>query len=158
MESAKEKAIREAYEALGFEWVDIHHLVELNGHTYRLDLPEGTYDYISDWEWRPKSLQGIENNNGWNLTSEKLPTDLKSYVCLENGKNLTIAFYTKGHEVGFEDWDDYEEYDEVEERDGTLYLKPGWYQECEQQNSAYDTIYFKRNITHWMSFPNLPIY
>lgn len=145
MESAKEKAIREAY---GERYEGLKQHLDENGWFPDEILGEEIWvlsecerrvehkTFITDVFWRISGLEGIENNNGWNLTSEKLPTDLKSYACLENGKNLTIAFYTKGHEVGFEDWDDYEEYDEVEERDGTLYLKPGWYEECEQQNSA----------------------
>lgn len=94
MESAKEKAIREAY---GEHWDKLQDFVDDNGYIYEDDakdiiwekvvngrihsriyhievdiIDRGCYD-----DMRPKSLQGIETNNGWTrIESEAdLPTD-----------------------------------------------------------------------------------
>lgn len=45
--------------------------------------------------------------------------------------------------------------DEIEEQRGSLFLKIGWYEECEQKND--EPCYFKRNPTHWQPLPPEPV-
>lgn len=85
MESAKEKAIREAY---GEHWEKVKTIIDENGWVKdrKFDglLPiEMEFDFHDNDFYdkrRPKSLKGIETNNGWSLTSEKLPDEDKVYV------------------------------------------------------------------------------
>ena len=84
----KQEAIKEAY---GEYWEQVKVFVDENGWVFFSDdenilrLNFQQKDNIStektdveSWKWRPKSLQGIENNNGWiKIESEKdLPEGL----------------------------------------------------------------------------------
>lgn len=82
----KQEVIQQAY---GEYWKDYGHLVDENGAIFQSDLfyPDTEMsakigieiDIIvvpekkkwSNIKWRPKSLKGIENNNGWILIWEK---------------------------------------------------------------------------------------
>jgi len=92
----------------------------------------------------------------WISVEDYLP-DSRKLVLSITGKNKFVGFYTKGHDVSYEDNDCENEYDPVEEQNGTLYLKPGWYEEVEQHNSDYDSIYIKRDVTYWMYLPDKPL-
>ena len=74
-----------------------------------------------------------------------------------NGKRVIfVGNYTKGHEIEFWD-DDYDgEYDSIEDKNGTLYLKPGWYELEETPGGSYDEVWLKREVTHWQPLPKLP--
>lgn len=133
MESAKEKAIREAYEALGFD----NAKPDEKGYIRWTCYPTTNFD-LSIWDkkkpvgskswrdvlFRPKSLQGIETNNGWTrIESEAdLPTETKSYhVMYEDGTIIQHHFSIK---------------------------------------SDFDRILFLEEFTHWQEIliPNPPIY
>lgn len=89
----------------------------------------------------------------WISVEERLPENKKS-VLIICGKIQCVGFYTKGFEVIVEDEDGEGDYDSDESKDG-LYLKPGWYEEQEQEQArdVYDYISFSRNPTHWMPLP-----
>lgn len=88
------------------------------------------------------------------------PEDHNDVLCVTKtmgGKFVQfVGNYTKGHEIEF--WeDDYDgDYDEVEDKNGTLYLKPGWYELEETPGGDYDEVWLKRNPTHWMPLPEPP--
>jgi hypothetical protein len=79
----KQEAIKEAY---GEYWEQVKVFVDENGWVFFSDdenilrLNFQQKDNIStektdveSWKWRPKSLQGIENNNGWiKIENEKI--------------------------------------------------------------------------------------
>lgn len=45
------------------------------------------------WLWRPKTLDGLEDNNGWIKTEDSLPSKIGTYrVCVEG--RLSIANWT----------------------------------------------------------------
>lgn len=96
----------------------------------------------------------------WIDVKEQLPESKKDVLCLMyhvNRRDIQfVGCYTKGHEIEYWD-DDYQgDYDEVEDKNGTLYLKPGWY-ECEETpGGEYDEVWVSRNVTHWMPLPKSP--
>lgn len=70
LETAKEKCIREAYEKHGYDWNEIKQVVSPDGWcncrvAHVLALSGEQEDSECGHYVRPKSLQGIENNNGW---------------------------------------------------------------------------------------------
>lgn len=88
METAKQKAIREAY---GEHWDNIKVYIDSEGfvETYDLIIPNKVFDDLclevkvnNAYKFRPKSLQGIENNNGWiTIESEAdLPKETATYT------------------------------------------------------------------------------
>ena len=69
-----------------------------------------------------------------------------------------IGFYAEKHKVPYEDYDgDDKEYDPVEEANGTLYLKEGWYELVETPGGAYDEEFQERKVTHWQPLPPPPV-
>lgn len=92
----------------------------------------------------------------WIDINDRLPDTTKIVLGQPEKGALCITFYTKGHEVEYEDYDYNGEYDPVEEQKGSLLLKEGWYEELEQVNGEYDVCYMKRKITHWMPLPEKP--
>lgn len=97
----------------------------------------------------------------WISVKDRLPDNINNVLCLTNtlGKRPIqfIGSYTKGHEIAYYDEDYDGEYDPIEDKDGQLYLKPGWY-ECEEQiRSDFDEYWIIRdNVTHWMPLPEPP--
>lgn len=83
--------------------------MEPEGHGFDLNsidllIPSGAGFYRSVFyplhmffKWRPKSLSGIENNNGWTRCDERMPdkSDAKYYI-FENGK---LAGTTNGFSI-----------------------------------------------------------
>ena len=98
------------------------------------------------------SSRSIENQ--WISVEERLPENPKEV--LGYCKGTIVCFYTKGHEVEYEDEDFEGEYDEYEDAKGALFLKAGWYQHCEQKSGDYDYLFIKREITHWREKPQPP--
>lgn len=104
METPKEKAIREAY---GEHWEQCKYKIDSDGWLECHEL-KPSLRMISDlllegkvnnpYKFRPKSLQGIETNNGWTrIESEAdLPTETKSYhVMYKDGSIIQHHFSTK---------------------------------------------------------------
>jgi hypothetical protein len=89
---------------------------------------------------------------------DRLPETSKPVLCLWGKNAQCIAFYTKGHEIEFDDDDfgDSRELDPEEERRGCLLLKAGWYEECEQVRSMYDHHFISRDVTQWQPLPEPP--
>ena len=91
---AKQEAIKNAY---GNNWDKVKDYVDKNGWIFWSDKnPIGIYNnrYLEYKEenpnyWRPKSLQGIENNNGWiKIESEAdLPKNDDDYWVMTNIKD-----------------------------------------------------------------------
>jgi hypothetical protein len=104
----KEEKIQEAYKP---HYEDIKNYIDDDGwclyafgeHIEIGVSPFGEYDIKCYKYWRPKSLQGIENNNGWiKIESEKdLPiTDVDCHIVYNNNlmsfavwDNLLKGFY-----------------------------------------------------------------
>lgn len=103
--------------------------------------------------------------DGWISVEERLPECFlhignkkrTNWVIGIRNRDQFICVYTKGHQLEFGD-DDYDgEYDEVEDRNGTLYLKPGWYSLENTPNGLYDEVWMERNPTHWRPLPEPPV-
>ncbi len=81
MEASKQKAIELAY---GEHWEVVKEFVDNNGKFKHDDFDcmadekKNNWEYVGNQMWRPKSLQGIETNNGWiKIESEAdLPKDV----------------------------------------------------------------------------------
>jgi hypothetical protein len=107
-------------------------------------------------------LAGIEHATKWIDCKERLPDTKDDVLCLMYSQYASkkpiqfVGCYTKGHEIEYCD-DDYQgEYDEIEDKHGTLYLKPGWY-ECEETpGSSYDEQWIKREVVAWQELPSPP--
>jgi len=87
----KKEKIQEAYLKLNVDWNWISIFIDFsNGFTFkedvRLTLPEEELEIVNSQfgiMWRPKSLQGIENNNGW------IKIESEGDLPKENGKYWT---------------------------------------------------------------------
>lgn len=108
--TAKQEAIRKAY---GEYWEQVKDYVDQYGrltyqqcwdiwngdsaesHFYKVILENKVLDLRNDYEgyYQPKSLQGIENNNGWiRIESEEdLPTENSGLYFVYDGKDVGIA-------------------------------------------------------------------
>jgi hypothetical protein len=94
-----------------------------------------------------------EKEQQWISVEERLPESNKPVWCFEEPNHQFTGVYTKGHEIPYED-DNYEGcYDPEEDRQGTLLLKAGWYEEVEQVRSEYDFHWIARKVTHWQPLP-----
>lgn len=100
METPKQKAIREAY---GEHWETVKQHVDENGYLHHPKGGEVTFDpfigFMDEHQiydaYRPKSIAGIEDNNGW-ITIEyelDLPKETKSYhVVYKDGSIIQHHF------------------------------------------------------------------
>lgn len=100
----KEEIIAKAY---GIDYNKLKEYINNNGWCRSFPSTQNQIDYINtglqNVAWRPKSLQGIENNNGWiKIESEKdLPiTDVDCHIVYNNNlmsfavwDNLLKGFY-----------------------------------------------------------------
>jgi hypothetical protein len=101
----KEEVIKEAY---GEYWEQVKSFIDINGWVVyghfknealglkdsEIEITDYNYDIYNEL-WRPKSLQGIENNNGWiKIESEKdLPKeDCKCWVVTESYSTCLSLF------------------------------------------------------------------
>lgn len=80
-----------------------------------------------------------------------------NWVLGTDGKIQFVCVYTKGHELEYGDEDPSdEEVDEIEEKNGCLYLKTGWYELEETPRGEYDETWVARIVTHWRRLPSSP--
>ena len=95
----KEEKIKEAY---GEYWeivknyLDEYGWCRIFGKDQFAELEGYDKDNSNEINWRPKSLQGIENNNGWIKIEEKLNTkwnDSFDIVFTDKGNIYTYATY-----------------------------------------------------------------
>lgn len=100
----KKEKIQEAY---GEWWETLKNYVSKNGYveTEKHSRFVRNHFYLSNnietyWDdeiefWRPKSLSGIENNNGWIKIESKydLPKEEDDYHIFTESGNLSIAFF-----------------------------------------------------------------
>ncbi len=102
-ELARQKAIEEAW---GAEYKHCKRFLDKDGwltiNSARIsDYPYQGFDHfttIGDARVRPKSLHGLEDNNGWNkiLTSEDLPKEDGNYFVLAKGNYVysqVVTYY-----------------------------------------------------------------
>ena len=92
---AKQETIKNAY---GEYWEAVKDFVDENGWIDFLEDIQRIMYFFHDSDnieifkstWRPKSLQGIENNNGWiKIQSEKdLPNNETVWICANNNRVL----------------------------------------------------------------------
>lgn len=114
METTKQKAIRKAYEDLKVEWDWISLFIDFsNGFTFktdiRLKLNQEDLEIINNQigtMWRPKSIQGIETNNGWiSIESESdLPKENGFYWIIDKSKNMEICRYYGKEDLSYRVW------------------------------------------------------
>ena len=97
---AKKEAIKKAY---GEYWEKLEYFINKDGWAYNyfeeigIEIFGSEADFKNSIFWRPKSLQGIENNNGWiKIESEAdLPNDEDAiYWALKNSKAVCIELKT----------------------------------------------------------------
>lgn len=99
-EEAKQEAIKKAY---GEHWDKVKHCIDGDGY-FHIDEVEDTgldYDTLDrkgSSRFRPNSLSGIENNQGWiriEPDGSNLPTKKGSYKCVksEDGLIIEMNFY-----------------------------------------------------------------
>ncbi len=91
---------------------------------------------------------------GWIPVSERLPESqmhvLGFYLNDYGAKRVIRAFYAKQHQV--EDTSD-GELEDCDEKDGTYYIREGWYEENEASEYYYRA---EGTVTHWMPMPAAP--
>ena len=99
---AKQEAIKKAY---GEYWEAVKDFVDENGWIDFLEDIQRIMYFFHDSDnievfkstWRPKSLQGIENNNGWiKIESEEDLPKNDMYVYIIFNKKVNIAFLCNG--------------------------------------------------------------
>jgi hypothetical protein len=104
----KEELIKESY---GEYWELVKSFVDENGWLYECniivklrdnlitfcDFTLLKYSEVGNFPmfyYRPKSLQGIEDNNGWIYSNEKLPSKFGFYhIEVENNQQNLIAYF-----------------------------------------------------------------
>jgi hypothetical protein len=115
-------------------------------------------EYFRQWQQDKETISKLqaqlkEKEQQWISVEERLPESNKPVWCFEEPNHQFTGVYTKGHEIPYED-DNYEGcYDPEEDRQGTLLLKAGWYEEVEQVRSEYDFHWIARKVTHWQPLP-----
>ena len=98
MSTIKRKLLRAAYEAEGFDWQSIYLFVDDKGFLELDILPsynEENFHSFVPGSIRPKSLDGFENNNGWQRinTSKSLPkSSCFCRIILVTGKETFAEF------------------------------------------------------------------
>lgn len=113
MENKKEEAIRKAYgeywermspelQAIALRsdgWIQMRDCTKELGVEFSLSQNLSTETHFNSHKQRPKSLQGIENNNGWiSIESEEdLPKDSHSllWVYTDHGNIYNYFFYSR---------------------------------------------------------------
>lgn len=114
---------------------------------------------------KPAELYKSQSSPVWVSVENDLPEAYEvdgkkkkvNWVLGTNGKDQFICVHTIGYELEYEDFDPREgDYDEIEERNGTRYLKPGFYELTETPGGEYDETWQKRQPTHWMPLPLSP--
>ena len=100
----------------------------------------------------------LQSEDGWIQVSEHLPelNPKKEYESVHCGYfsdtgnfHQCIGFYAYPHKVEFGD-DEYDgDFDEIEEQEGRIFLKEGWYENVEQICGQYNSYYISRIVTHW---------
>lgn len=104
----KQQVIRKVY---GFLFEHKKHLIDDNGWFDNSNENDcvtngeteflGKCDFKNNHTFRPKSLQGIENNNGWINVSDELPSKYGFYhVEIENWDQGLFAYFN----IEFKTW------------------------------------------------------
>ena len=92
----------------------------------------------------------------WISVDKELPESGVPVLCIDSSKKRQwVGFYTKGKDVEVAPDEDFD----IDVEDDNLdhgWLKPGWYEEEETPQSAYDFTYLHRTVTHWMPLPSPP--
>lgn len=108
----KQEAIKQAY---GEHWNEVKDYVDENGYAnldYSFTYEDIGLELQENGNWRPKSIQGIETNNGWiKIESEKdLPTerDMNDTLVIDkNGIMETVSsntlkwVYSRNHWINY---------------------------------------------------------
>lgn len=124
---AKQEAIKKAY---GEYWENVKDYVDNDGWINN-SIPKFTFgqlknldlEYKNDVFFRPKSLQGIENNTGWiKIESEDdLPKVQDSfYVCFKNGE-IIQRYFIPNNKHSKEDWRNITHWQPIEKPQPPIY-------------------------------------
>ena len=117
---AKQEAIKKAY---GEYWENVKDYVDENGWIYfvrsngfRLDgkIPQEVDSY--NGKFRPKSLQGIENNNGWIKIESKddLPKEEGNYFIVRSNNEVGTSYFIPNNDFSAIDWRNITHYQPIE--------------------------------------------
>jgi hypothetical protein len=125
-ETAKQKAIREAY---GNHWEVVKDFILNDGWCSRRKRIEFTqiakdieidYEVVTPYHWRPASLQGLESNNGWVL-SEEMPDNFSGMVWAKSGDIIEIMDVVNGHFYAPEIGREYTHYQRITKPEPPIY-------------------------------------
>lgn len=121
----------------------------------------GEFSHFEVHDKDPSTLIWSAEKHIWISVNDNLPTDTKR-VLTYDGRFTRVAQYTTGYSLEYETDDDFDEihnyYDSVEEKNGKMYLKAGWWEDVETPGNEYECQWNRLyNITHWMYLPEKPI-
>lgn len=93
----KEDAIKEAYKLIGIDWeLKSSSRLHVNGWIHRSEsklINFDNWDTRGSW-YRPKSLNGLENNNGWiKIESELDLPKITGHYWSYNGKEVLDDYF-----------------------------------------------------------------
>ena len=117
---AKQEAIKKAY---GEYWENVKDYVDNDGWIDN-SIPKFTFgqlknldlEYKNDVFFRPKSLQGIENNKGWIRIESKddLPKEEGNYFIVRNNNEVGASYFIPNNDFSAIDWRDITHYQPIE--------------------------------------------
>ena len=117
---AKQEAIKKAY---GEYWENVKDYVDNDGWIDN-SIPKFTFgqlknldlEYKNDVFFRPKSLQGIENNKGWIRIESKddLPKEEGNYFIVRNNNEVGTSYFIPNNDFSVIDWRDITHYQPIE--------------------------------------------
>ncbi len=124
----KQEAIEKSYRETKFDWDTDQKLVNENGeceflHFSYKEMGYKSFDDFSEdfittnndyYYWIPRSIKGIQDNNGWIKIEDGLPDDYGDYKVLSNGHEYVAGFshdmgvfHYSDHEIGVSHWKKY---------------------------------------------------
>ena len=124
---AKQEAIKNAYVEY---WENVKDYVDNDGWIDN-SIPKFTFgqlknldlEYKNDVFFRPKSLQGIENNKGWIRIESKddLPKEEGNYFIVRNNNEVGASYFIPNNDFSVMDWRDITHYQPIEKPKSPIY-------------------------------------
>lgn len=98
----------------------------------------------------PAGVEQRAKGGIWVKAEERLPGKGKHVFCKDEKGNNFVCVYGNQHEIEISDFEEDQDETTADFFNDSVYLKPGWYELCEQRSGMYDEIYLKRNIIEWL--------